>query len=373
MLIALGSFFANLAGSVRAQDTPYEEYLEGKIIQIVELDQDFRLGETGSAEMFKILVTKGSLLGNEIEVEIIRYSEMQGDEQVYSIGDRVVILYQVVGEQENFYITDFVRRDILLWLFIAFAFVVIAVSRSWGIKALLGMAFSFFIIFKFILPAILAGYNPLVIAIIGAFIMSPVTFYLSHGVNRKTTIALISTFIALVITGILALVFVNWVRLTGFATEEAFFLRLQHGDDIDIRGILLAGIIIGTLGILDDVTVSQASIVKQLKKANPKLTFRDLYSSAMDVGHDHIASAVNTLVLVYAGAALPILLLFINSPVSVAQVLNYEMIADEVVRTLVGSIGLVLAVPITTVLAASFMGSDDEGESIYDQHCNHHH
>jgi len=160
------------------------------------------------------------------------------------------------------------------------------------------------------------------------------------------------TLIALIITGILANIFVEAAKLTGFASEEAGFLQVAKGGAINMKGLLLAGIIIGLLGILDDVTVSQAAIVFQLKEANNRLKFNQLYQRAMRVGQDHIASMINTLILVYAGASLPLLLLFIDSPRPFLEVVNYEIIADEVVRTLVGSIGLILAVPLTTLIAS---------------------
>jgi len=204
----------------------------------------------------------------------------------------------------------------------------------------------------------LAGGNPIQIAIIGSLFIIPLTFYLSHGFNKKTTVAIIGTLIALVITGILANVFVEISKLTGFASENAAFLQVARGGTVNIRGLLLAGIIIGVLGVLDDITVSQSAVIFQLKKANPKLKQFDLYKKAMDVGQDHISSMVNTLILVYTGAAMPLLLLFINNPHPFSEVINYEIVADEIVRTLVGSIGLILAVPITTIIASVAVEKD---------------
>jgi len=186
----------------------------------------------------------------------------------------------------------------------------------------------------------------------------PATFFLSHGFNKKTWIAIGGTLIALIITGVLADIFVEGAKLTGFASEEAGFLQAHKLGLINIKGLLLAGIIIGVLGVLDDITVSQSAIVQQLKEANSKLKAGELYKKAMSVGKDHIASMVNTLILVYTGAALPLLLLFIDNPHPFSDIINYEIIADEVVRTLVGSIGLMLAVPITTFIAA-FIASQE--------------
>jgi uncharacterized membrane protein len=226
------------------------------------------------------------------------------------------------------------------------------IGRLWGITAIIAMAFSFFVIFKLILPQILSGSDPVFIAVFGSIVIIPVSFYSSHGLNKKTTIAIVGTVISLVITGVLAVIFVEASKLTGFASEEASFLQVARGGAINMKGLLLAGIIIGTLGILDDVTISQASVVNQLDMTDKKLSFGELYGRAMSVGQDHISSMVNTLVLVYTGAALPLLLLFVNNPHSFLEIINYEIVADEVVRTLVGSIGLVAAVPITTLISA---------------------
>ena len=207
-----------------------------------------------------------------------------------------------------------------------------------GVSSLLGMAVSFGVIFKFVLPRIAAGDDPVVVAILGSLVIIPATFLLSHGVNRKTWVAVAGTLIALVVTGVMASVFVKAANLTGFASEEAGFLQAYNPGLVNIKGILLAGIIIGVLGVLDDITVSQSGIVEQLKRANSKLKAGELYRQAMVVGKDHIASMVNTLILVYTGAALPLLLLFVDNPRPFVEIVNYEIIADEVVRTLVGSI-----------------------------------
>ena len=273
--------------------------------------------------------------------------------QKYQLNDRVVIGYSKGPNNNNFfYITDYIRRRPLFLLFVIFVAVTILIGKWRGVSSLLGMGISFFIIIAFILPKILAGYDPLQIAITGSLFIIPVTFYLSHGFNRKTTIAIIGTFITLIIVGLMAKYFVGITKLTGFASEEAGYLQTVAHKTINIKGLLLAGIIIGALGILDDITVSQAAIVYQLKKANFKLKQKELYKKAMDVGQDHISSMVNTLVLAYTGAALPLLLLFINNPHPFLEVINYEIIATEIVRTMVGSIGLILAVPITTLIAS---------------------
>lgn len=305
----------------------------------------------------QVVITNKDLEGKEVQVS----NDPQVSTQTqYKVGDKVMLLkIQDVGsDKTQFYVTDYDRTASLIWLFIIFCTVVIIVSKKWGIYSILGMFYSFLIIFKFILPLLLKGHNPLMVAIAGSLLIVPVTFYLSHGINKKTTVALISTVVSLSITGLLSLIFINSAKLTGFGSEESFFLQIAKQGTINVKGLLLAGIIIGTLGILDDVTVSQASIVNQLKGTVRGLEGLALYNKAMAIGHDHIASAVNTLVLVYAGAALPLLLLFVSSDKTFGEAINNEMIASEIVTTLVGSIGLVLAVPISTLFAVSFVDGD---------------
>jgi len=339
-----------------------EETLEGRVTQILEEKQIIPTGASDFQlyQKLEILVTKGSLKDKKITIENgnLPISSLQK----YQVGDELVInCGKDFENNDSFFITDYVRRSALLWLFVIFVIVAIVIGRWQGMASLVGMGVSFLVIFKFILPKIYAGSDPVQIAILGSVVIIPATFLLSHGVNKKTMIAVAGTLISLIVTGFLANTFVEASKLTGFASEEAGFLQAYKPGLINIKGLLLAGIIIGVLGVLDDITISQSAIVQQLKAANPKLKAGELYKRAMTVGKDHISSMVNTLVLVYTGAALPLLLLFINNPHPFSEIVNYEIIADEIVRTLVGSIGLILAVPITTFIA-SFMVEGGENK-----------
>jgi uncharacterized membrane protein len=251
----------------------------------------------------------------------------------------------------KFFFLDFDRRLPLLWLSISFSVVVIALSRWRGLAALAGLAISILVLIKFVLPAILEGSDPLAVAIVGGAVIMFLALYLAHGFNAATTTAVLGTLAALLLTGLLSLLFVNISYFTGAGSEEAAFLQISQSQ-VNLQGLLLASIIIGTLGVLDDVTVTQASAVWELQKANPEYGMRHLYKGAIRIGRDHIASTVNTLVLAYAGASLPLLILFSVSNRGLTQVLNTEHVAEEIVRTFVGSIGLVASVPITTGLAA---------------------
>lgn len=294
-------------------------------------------------------------IGQDIQVE--NSSLETGKLLEFKKGDRVLLQKLQIGDVEKYIITDYYRANFLIFLFIIFAALAILVGKKYGFYSILAMSFSFLVIFKFILPQITTGRNPFFITILASVLIIPVTFYLSHGFNKKTHVAVISTFITLIITSLLAVISVNVAHLTGYSSDEAMFLQIGN-QSINMRGILLAGIIIGFLGVLDDVTVSQSSIVSQLKSTNKNLSTLELYNSAIKVGRDHISSMINTLVLVYAGASLPLLLLFINNPQPFGQVISVELIADEIVRTLVGSIGLILAVPLTTFIASVTADTD---------------
>jgi len=349
VLVAL-FLFLGLIFTPRVQAVE-EEVLEGKVVKILKEELITQAGQQTLFQQLEVLVTRGSLKGSKITVEAGTIPLV--GQQKYQVGNKVLIdRSKDLEGNDVFNISDYIRRLPLVWLFLIFVVLVVVVGHWRGISSLFGLGVSFLVIFSFILPNIYAGREPVFIAIAGSLFILPVTFFLSHGFNKKTTIALIGTLVSLVITGILAKIFVEVTRLTGYASEEAGFLQVAKKGTMDIKGLLLAGIIIGTLGVLDDITVSQAAVVEQLKKANPKIRPRQLFWQAMSVGQDHIASMVNTLVLVYTGAALPLLLLFVDNPMPFSQVINYEIIAEEIVRTLVGSIGLISAVPITTFLAS---------------------
>jgi uncharacterized membrane protein len=250
-----------------------------------------------------------------------------------------------------YFFVDFDRRVPLLALGVLFSIVVIALSRWRGLAALAGLGVSLIVLAKFVLPAILEGREPLAVAVVGGAAIMFLALYLAHGLSAATTTAVLGTLASLFLTATLALLFVDLSAFTGLGSEEAAFLQISQ-QQVNLEGLLLASIIIGTLGVLDDVTVTQASAVWELQRANPGYGLRNLFGAGIRIGRDHIASTVNTLVLAYAGASLPLLILFSVSDRALDQVVNTEIVAEEVVRTLVGSIGLVASVPITTGLAA---------------------
>lgn len=269
----------------------------------------------------------------------------------FSEGDKVVVAASPEPDGTTGYaFVDRQRKPVLLWLAAGFAIAVVALGRLRGLAALAGLGASLVVLLAFVLPAILVGHNPLLVAVVGSSAIAFLALYLAHGVRPATTVALLGTLASLAVTAVLALLVTRLAGLTGYASEEATFVQLAQST-IDLRGLVLAGVVIGALGAIDDMTVTQVAAVSELHHANPLLGRGRLYRSAMRIGRDHVASTVNTLALAYAGASIPLLLLFVLSHQSLGSVANGEVVATEIVRTLVGSIGLVSAVPITTWLA----------------------
>ncbi|MFF0446076.1 YibE/F family protein [Streptomyces sp. NPDC004609] len=312
--------------------------------------------QQGDCKKATIEVTSGKDKGRTF-TEIIQPDASRQLEK----GQGVVVAYAPDAPRDLQYsVIDVNRKVPMAVLAGIFALAVVLVGRMRGVMALIALAASFAVLTLFILPAILEGSNPLIVAIIGSSAIMLIALYLCHGLTARTSVAVLGTLISLLLIGLLGSVFIDWASLTGNTDDNT---GLIHGlyPGIDMSGLLLAGVIIGSLGVLDDVTVTQTSAVWELRQADPGMGPRELYRAAIRIGRDHIASVVNTLVLAYAGAALPLLLLFTIAQSSVGTVANSELVAEEIVRTLVGSIGLVASVPVTTALAALVVSADRPG------------
>jgi len=293
-------------------------------------------------------LTNGKNAGQSVVFEVTQVEGAQG----YRSQDKVVLAFQSDAPPDLQYrIVDRQRGPQLTVLAVMFAAAVVLLGRWRGLAALAGLAVSLAVLLKFVIPALLLGENPLAVALVGSSVLMFVALYLAHGFSVRTSTAVLGTLASLLLTVLLGWAFTGASQLSGLSSEEANFLQGAFGG-VDPRGLLLAGVVIGALGVLDDVTVTQASAVWELRAANPAYSAWDLYRAAVRIGRDHIASTVNTLVLAYAGASLPLLLLFTISGTQLTDVLTSDIIATEVVRTLVGSIGLVASVPLTTGLAA---------------------
>jgi uncharacterized membrane protein len=348
---------------VRAQDfsdaaaqTENADNFKAKIIKIEqEAEKNREDGSKFKQQNLQFTITSGNREG-----EIATYygiSEIEvGDANIYKVGDKVYIdAFKDETGQETFYIVDYIRNDALYLLGAIFILSVIIIGRWKGIKALLSLVASFFVIIKFILPQILAGHDPFIISLIGGLMIMFFIIYFTEGFNRKSHIAIFSVLVSLIITLILSILFTDLARLTGLTQEESIFLIGIGQKEINFRGLLLAGMIIGAIGVLDDIILGQIEAVDSIKQANPKLPPKKVFKLAYKVGNTHLGAIINTLFLTYAGAALPLLLLFsINQAngLSLSRALNAEVISTEIIRTLVGSIGVMASMPIATFLAS---------------------
>ena len=278
------------------------------------------------------------------------------DDPELGLGDRILVSQRPEGTlapgfEGKYAFVDFDRSRPLVVLFVVFAVLVLLLSRWQGLRSLIGVLGSLLVIVYFVVPAILDGGSPVAVALVGALVVMFLTIPLTHGVGPKTLAACLGTAMSLVLTLLVADVATTAARLTGLASEEGAYLRVA-ATEVSLSGLLVAGMVIAALGVLDDLTVSQSSTVFALQAANPTLSIRELFSRGLVVGRDHVAATVNTLVLAYAGASLPILLIFSLGGWSFRGAATSEVVAAEAVAALVGSIGLVAAVPVTTGLAA---------------------
>ena len=330
------------------------ETIRARVTEIIE-EGEITMGDAVQRyQIARVELLEGEYQGIVMEMDY-------GKRQVLSStvylqpGDNVLV---TVGSRPDgvitVYFVDFVRTNSLVWLTGIFVATILVISRWKGLRSLLSLAFSLIVIIGYIIPHILAGEDPLRVSITGSVILLGVTLYLTYGWNLKTHAAVVSMIFVLLITGTLAGLFVIVTRLTGSGDENALFLLQMLNAQINLRGLLLGGMIIGALGVLDDLVTTQASAVFELRQANGSLGFQALFHSAMRIGQDHVAATVNTLVLAYAGASLPMLLMFSLGRGDYGYLVNFEFVAEEIVRTLVGSLGLITAVPLTTAIAILF-------------------
>lgn len=337
-----------------AIDYPSDIYYKAQIMEITD-QQTLGAGEGDQIiQTLKVKIISGDEKDKEVVINGVGGLTINGGRGFQS-GDKVVINKTVLGEEVNYYVVDVYRIPGLIGIVLVFLLVVIVFSKWRGLSSLLGLAVTIGVIVKYVAPQIYAGKDPLSITLIASTAIVLTSLYLAHGFNKRTSVAAVSTFITLGIAVVIAYAFVHFTKLFGNGSEESIYLQFGPTAHINLQGLLLSGIILGALGVLDDITTAQSATVDELKKANPRLNFKQLYSGAASVGKEHISSLINTLFLAYAGVSLPLFLLFTSTgggPLWVT--LNAEFIAEEIVRTLVGSVTLIVAVPITTLLAAYY-------------------
>ena len=331
----------------------FESYYRGRVTALGDINN-----ETLHSTTFKAILLTDNAKDKEVEVE---YTPLLGttNEQLPHVGETIVIgeLKAQPGMGGSYVYLDKYRITPILSIIAIFLALAIIFGRWRGVTATIGLTFSIFLLIYFIAPGILAGKDAGLVSLVGAGLIAIISIYFAHGFNERSGLATISTFITLGVSVGLSYWFVNWSKLFGMGMEGAFLLQSGYLGNVDLKGLLLAGVIIGTIGILDDVTTSQTATIAEISEANNSLGFKELFRRGSIVGREHIASLINTLVLAYAGAVLPLFLLFTlltNQPLW--TIINSEFVAEEIIRTLVGSCALILAVPITTIFASYYFG-----------------
>jgi uncharacterized membrane protein len=370
-------FFSLIAVTVIAAAVPavaqevhqeLQETVRAEVIEVVDTSERQITGTDATAvtQQLRIELLEGQKTG-----EVVR---MENDLVVLDEGDVIFVNRLIaIDGTEYFIFKDIERRGALL-VFAVLLVVVVVIFAGWqGMRALISLALSVAGIVCILVPALLAGYHPALVSLGVASVILSVILFVTHGFRPHVYIAYIGTMAAVAVTCALAWLSTSWMRLSGFSSDASVYLHFSTNGSLDMAGLLLGGIIIGLLGVLDDVAVTQASVVHELRHANLTLGVRELYARAIRVGRDHVGSLVNTLALAYLGTSLPLIMLYSQSGASWFISVNQEVIAAELLRIILGSIGLVLAVPLTTIIAAWYFATRHHVPPPDDAHGHHHH
>ncbi len=368
ILLVLWLMLASTSETVHAEAVVYEEYQETAKAEVIKIISTETRELPGLETEVRVQEVSAKLLSGDKQGETISFSNELAELEV---GDRIFIDRRVtIDGKEYFIFKDVDRHMELLVLSILFVGIIAWFSRAHGLRALACLILSIGAIMFVLVPMLLAGYDPALTSLCIASVILATVLFGTHGVNPFSIIASLGTMSAVALTCLIAYIFVEAMSFTGFSSDAAIFLNLSTGGSLDFAGLLLGSIIIGMLGVLDDVSITQASVVAELKRANDELDAQELYRRATKVGRDHVASLVNTLALAYVGVSLPLILLLARADASIGLTLNQELVAVELARIMIGSIGVVLAVPATTAIAAWYFGKHGAKHS---EHAHHHH
>jgi uncharacterized membrane protein len=340
------------------------EIVRAEVLEVINQEEKFIPGTDVISiyQTIRVKILEGDQEGKEITVEN-DYLELKEGHKFF--------LYHAVDAvdgREMYSVRDVDRRGAMIGFLVLFVAVILIFSGKQGLRSLLSLAGSFFVIIYVLVPTLLKGYHPVLVSMTIASVILFLAIYLTHGFNRESTVAFSGTVIAVILTGILAYFGVDMAQLSGFSSDEAIYLNFNTRGALDFSGLLLGGIMIGVLGVLDDIAITQAAVVSEIYSSAPHLSKKEVYKKALRVGREHVGALVNTLALAYTGASLPLLLLFSMSDTSFASTINQEIFSTEIIRTIVGSIGLVLTVPITTLLAVHLL----RGHKSKGVHHHHH-
>jgi uncharacterized membrane protein len=365
-LLAFGSFFTSVYAQTSAEPTT-ENILTAPVYQLFPAEVlTFTPADPNDPESTPVISVKPSL--PELKFQTLNLNTTNLPDAIANSlqpGDQILVenFRNDPNDLSNFQPVDFFRNTPMLVLLLIFIGLVLFIARKKGLAAILALIASFFIVFFFTIKQITSGADPIIISLLTALLIIPINFYFTHGFNRKTHSAVLATFITMAITIIFADYFVNWARLTGLASDEAFWVTQNFQDLSNLRGLLIGGIMLGMVGVLDDVAVGQAGIVNALLIHSKEKKVLKIYHASMNLGRDHIASVVNTLILVYTSASLPLLILFSAELDLLGNLISLEIVAEEIIRTLITSIGLILAVPITTFISIKLLQNNPVKDS----------
>lgn len=348
------------------------QFFKAQIVKVLSEETTNTTGEPTPVQHLLVRLTNANGKQSEVTVNHGQIYTIAEDQKVKP-GENVIVSLSDGPDGKVYNIYDNDRSTPLMLLFGLFVGVVLITARKKGIGALLALGLSMAVIIYAVIPLVIKGWNPALVSLVGAMTIVSTSIFLAHGFNRRTLIAWASTAFTLILATLLGLLSIHLLHMTGTASEDTFFLSMGGFQNIELKGLLLGGLIIGTLGVLDDVTTAQVAAVYELKSANKELKKKQLISHAMAIGKEHILAVVNTLVLAYAGSSLPLMIIFtVSSELPLWVLLNNELVIEEVLRTLVGSIALVLAVPISTVLAAHYIDKNPQ-ETLKETSSGHHH
>lgn len=358
-----------LPSLVKAQSA-YEELQAIVPADVLEIVDERTERITGTNAETTVQTVKARLKDGERANDVVTF---ENDLVMLKAGDKIYLSHvKDIDGRELFVLKDIDRGNGLLLLFGLFVVLLLWFAGKQGARALVSLGLSIIGIVFVLLPALLAGYDPILMSLLIAGVILALALFGTHGFNALASIAFGGTLLAVLATSLIAWLFVIGLRLSGYGDDASVYLTFATEGKLDLVGLLLGSIIIGVLGVLDDISITQASVVQELRAVNNNLSARELYNRALKVGRDHVGSLVNTLALAYVGAALPLVLLFSTSTMPLYFTLNQEVIAAEIVRILVGSIGLILAVPLTTAIAAWWFSSrvvlDTEKAGHYHSH-----
>lgn len=370
LVVLVGGGILGGAQNASAQNA-YEEVqaiLKAEILEIVSEKEETIMGTDALAN---VQTVRAKLMEGENSGDIILF---ESDLVRLKEGDSVYLTHvRDIDGKEIYILKDVDRGNGLILLAIIFVVLLLLFAGWQGARALGSLVLSILGIVFVLLPSLLAGYDPILMSLLISGVILALALFGTHGFNALSTIAYFGTVSAVLVTSGLAWWFVNVLRLSGYGSDASVYLNFATRGELDLAGLLLGSIIIGVLGVLDDISITQASVVRELRAANAALSPTELYRRAIKVGRDHVGSLVNTLALAYVGAALPLVLLFSTSEAPLYFTLNQEVVASELARILIGSIGLILAVPITTIIAAWWFGSRELSKVEGEHHGHYHH